>query len=159
MITGLEPGEVVVHRNITNLIHPADLNMLSVVEFAVHQLGVRHIILCGHCACGGIHAAFGRKRSGLVDNWLQPIRDVAEAKFACDKIENWSATDVDALWEASVISHVCQSARNVDPLSASNISPPQQTISAWPARRWPVLQRVGQARVMGIFGFSFESGS
>lgn len=111
VITGLEPGEVFVHRNVANLIHPTDLNMLSVVEFAVHQLGVKHIIVCGHYGCGGIHAAVSGKRFGLVDNWLQPIRDVAEMKFACNEVPDWTDGELDALCEASVISQVERLAR------------------------------------------------
>ena len=106
VITGLEPGEVFVHRNVANLIHPTDLNMLSVVEFAVHQLEVKHIIVCGHYGCGGIQAAVSAKRSGLVDNWLQPIRDVAETKFSCNECKSWSDNDLDMLSEASVIAQV-----------------------------------------------------
>ena len=111
VIAGLEPGEVFVHRNVANLIHPTDLNMLSVVEFAVHQLGVKHIIVCGHYGCGGIHAAVSGKRFGLVDNWLQPIRDVAEAKFSCTESKSWSDDELDALCEASVIAQVERLAR------------------------------------------------
>jgi carbonic anhydrase len=76
VITGLEPGEVFVHRNVANLIHPSDMNMLSVVEYAIEVLEVSHIILCGHC--GGVHAAMDGCRHGLVDHWLQPVRDTAE---------------------------------------------------------------------------------
>jgi carbonic anhydrase len=78
VITGLEPGEVFVHRNVANLIHPSDMNMLSVVEYAIEVLEVRHIILCGHYGCGGVHAAMDGCRHGLVDHWLQPVRDTAE---------------------------------------------------------------------------------
>ncbi len=78
MITGLDPGEVFVHRNVANLVHRSDLNLLSVVEFAVEGLEVRHIIVCGHYGCGGIRAAMEPHRHGIVDHWLQPVRDIAE---------------------------------------------------------------------------------
>lgn len=111
VIAGLEPGEVFVHRNVANLIHPADLNMLSVVEFAVQQLHVKHIIICGHYGCGGIRAAVGGKRFGLIDHWLQPIRDVAEARFACQECGQWNDKDLDRLCEASVVEQVKRLAR------------------------------------------------
>jgi carbonic anhydrase len=111
VIAGLEPGEVFVHRNVANLIHPTDLNMLSVVEYAVNQLGVRHIIVCGHYGCGGIRAAVSGKGLGLIDHWLQPIRDVAEAEFECRECGTWSDTDLDRLCERSVASQVKRLAR------------------------------------------------
>ena len=79
VITGLEPGEVFVHRNVANLVHRGDLNLLSVLEFAVETLEVKHIIVCGHYGCGGIRAAMDGHRHGIIDHWLQPIRDVADA--------------------------------------------------------------------------------
>ncbi len=111
VIAGLEPGEVFVHRNVANLIHPADLNMLSVVEFAVEHLCVKHIIICGHYGCGGIHAAVAGKRFGLIDHWLQPVRDVAEVRFSCQTCEDWSDEDLDRLCEASVVEQVKRLAR------------------------------------------------
>ncbi|PHP67697.1 carbonate dehydratase [Zhengella mangrovi] len=78
VITGLEPGEVFVHRNVANLVHRGDLNLLSVLEFAVESLEVKHIIVCGHHGCGGVRAAMDGRRHGIIDHWLQPIRDVAD---------------------------------------------------------------------------------
>lgn len=78
VITGLEPGEVFVHRNVANLVHRGDLNLLSVLEFAVETLEIKHIIVCGHYGCGGVRAAMDGHRHGIIDHWLQPIRDVAD---------------------------------------------------------------------------------
>ncbi len=81
-ITGLQPGEIFVHRNVANLAHPADLNYLSVLQFAIDGLKVEHVIVCGHYGCGGVRAAVERSQHGLIDNWLQPIRDTAERNAA-----------------------------------------------------------------------------
>jgi len=77
-IVGLDPGELFVHRNVANLAPPQDANYLSVLQFAVDVLKVRHVIVVGHYGCGGISAAVDGKRRGLVDHWLHPIREVAE---------------------------------------------------------------------------------
>ncbi|WP_374311699.1 carbonic anhydrase [Dongia sp.] len=69
----LDPGEVFVHRNIANVVHTSDLNLLSVLEFAVDYLQVAHVIVCGHYACGGIQRALTHERGAMVDHWLQPI--------------------------------------------------------------------------------------
>jgi carbonic anhydrase len=76
-IIGLAPGEVFVHRNIANVVVHTDLNCLSVIQFAVDILKVRHVILCGHYGCSGVHAAMTKHRIGLSDNWLRHVQDVA----------------------------------------------------------------------------------
>src|SRR3546814_1258181 len=78
VISGLEPGEVFVHRNVANLVNFGDLHCLSVLQFAVEELQVREIIVTGHYGCGGIQAAVDGERYGIIDHWLHPIRDTAQ---------------------------------------------------------------------------------
>lgn len=111
VITGLEPGEVFVHRNIANLVHRGDMNLLSVVEFAVESLGVKHIIVCGHYGCGGVRSALDGHRHGIVDHWLQPIRDVAETNEQELTIIEGKEPRLDRVCELSVAAQVSSLAR------------------------------------------------
>ena len=79
IITGTNPGEMFVHRNIANQVYATDLNLLSVLQYAVEVLDVPHVIVCGHSNCGGVKAAMGDANNGLVDNWLARVREIHHA--------------------------------------------------------------------------------
>ena len=103
---GLLPGELFVHRNIANLVVHTDMNCLSVMQFAVEALKVKHIIVCGHYSCGGVIAAFKNERYGLIDNWLRHIQDIA--KDFKDVLDDASDDDakLDLLCELNIIEQV-----------------------------------------------------
>ena len=104
-ITGLEPGEVFVHRNVANVVVPSDLNALSVIQFAVDHLQVEHIIVVGHYGCGGVRAALRGNRVGLVDNWLRHVSDVRlRHRKRLDHLD--AQAQEDALVEVNVIEQV-----------------------------------------------------
>ncbi len=84
VIAGLEPGEVFVHRNVANVVHSSDLNLLSALQFAIEGLNIRKVIVCGHYGCGGVSAACeeGTPKHGLVDHWIEPIRRLRQTHAA-----------------------------------------------------------------------------
>ena len=110
-IVNLLPGELFVHRNVANLVKHTDMNCLSVLQYAIDILGVKHIIVCGHYGCGGVRAAMEDKPHGLVDNWIRSIRDIylrnqeSFAKLETDDLK------LDRLCELNVVNqvyNVCQ---------------------------------------------------
>ena len=105
-IVGLDPGELFVHRNVANLAPPQDANYLSVLQFAVDVLKVKHVLVVGHYGCGGVSAAVDGKRRGLVDHWLHPIREVGhDHRHELEAIADPSDR-LDRLCELSVIRQV-----------------------------------------------------
>ena len=105
-IVGLRPGELFVHRNVANLVPPADLNCLSVVQYAVDILKIRHIIVCGHYGCGGVQAVLENRASGLSGIWLSPIQELARRhRSELDVLD--LAARCDRLCEINVLEQVC----------------------------------------------------
>ena len=109
-IVGLAPGELFVHRNVANVVVHTDLNCLSVLQYAIDVLGVKHVIVTGHYGCGGVRAAFDQARLGLIDNWLRHVEDVKRRhEKALSALDSERA--VDRLCELNVIEqarHVCE---------------------------------------------------
>jgi carbonic anhydrase len=105
-ITGQQPGEVFVHRNLANVVVHTDLNCLSVMQFAVDVLRVRHIIVCGHYGCGGVRAALEGQRLGLSDNWLRHVEDVRDAHAVALAALPGDEARFDRLCELNVIEQV-----------------------------------------------------
>lgn len=105
-IVDLKPGEVFVHRNVANLVNHTDMNCLSVIQFAVEVLKVKHIIICGHYGCGGVIAALEDKRHGLIDNWLRHIQNTAN-KHA-EKLDRFDGPNerINAVCELNIIEQV-----------------------------------------------------
>jgi carbonic anhydrase len=105
-ITGTAPGEVFVHRNIANLCIHSDVNMLSVLEYAVHHLRVKHVIVCGHYGCGGVRASMTHADYNIINKWLRHIKDVY--RFHHDELEAIPSEDdrADRLVELNVIEQV-----------------------------------------------------
>lgn len=108
-ITGLEPGDLFVHRNIANLVPNVDLNSQSVIQYAVGTLGVEHVVVCGHYGCGGIKAAMQAQDLGLLNPWLRNIRDVYRLHAA----ELNAITDITARTNRLVELNVIEQCRNV----------------------------------------------
>ena len=104
-IVDLAPGDIFVHRNVANVVVHTDLNCLSVLQYAVDVLRVRHVIVCGHYGCGGVAAALHRSRHGLIDNWLRHVEDVAE-QHAAELASLAEERRLDRLCELNVVAQV-----------------------------------------------------
>jgi carbonic anhydrase len=110
-ITGTQPGEIFVHRNIANMVVHTDLNLLSVLQYAVEVLHVKHIIVCGHYGCGGVKAALTHHSLGIINKWLRNIKDVY--RFHRDEVDAMETEDqrVDKLIELNVTEQVMNLAK------------------------------------------------
>jgi carbonic anhydrase len=109
-IVDLAPGDVFVHRNVANVVVHTDLNCLSVLQYAVEVLSVRHVIVCGHYGCGGVKAAVEGQRHGLIDNWLRHVQDV-QVKHAAEIAALSDERRLDRMCELNVVeqvTNVCQ---------------------------------------------------
>ena len=126
-ITGTDPGEIFVHRNIANLVVNADINLLSVLQYAVEVLEVKHVIVCGHYGCGGIKAAMTRNHLGIINHWLKNIKDTySKFRHEVDKGET-EEQRADLLTEISVKEQVM------------NLAKTSIIQKAWKSRKGPHL--------------------
>ena len=108
-VTGTQPGEIFTHRNIANLVNPTDMNLNSVLSFAVEHLKVKHIIVCGHYGCGGVKAALSKQRFGLLDDWLRQIKDT----YYSHQDDVRDAGDLDAQADKLVELNIHEQLRNL----------------------------------------------
>lgn len=149
-ITRTKPGEIFVHRNIANMVVHTDMNMLSVLDYAVNVLKVRHVIVCGHYGCGGVLAAMGSQQYGIIDNWLRNIKDVYRIySKELDAIEDDKAR-FDRLVELNVMEQV------FDLTKTSIIQ------NAWRERNLPIVHGWVYSLNTGIIkdlGVSFDKSS
>ncbi len=129
-IVDMLPGEIFVHRNVANLVVHTDLNCLSVLQYAVDVLKVKHIIVCGHYGCGGVKSAMENKEHGLIDNWLQNIKDVY--RYHQEKIDALSDENekIDLLCELNVIEQVANVCHTTIVQNAWN-SGQELTVHGW----------------------------
>jgi carbonic anhydrase len=130
VITGVEPGELFVHRNVANVVLHTDFNVLSVVQYAVEILEVDHVIVCGHYGCGGVKAAMSRQHVGLIDQWLWHIKDVY--RLHADELD--AIEDEEARFQRLVELNVREQARHVAGLPFVQMAWQQQrrpTIHGW----------------------------
>lgn len=97
-ITGLAPGEVFVHRNVANVVSQTDFNLLSVLQYAVDVIKVKHIIVCGHYGCGGVKAALENQRHGIIDNWLRSIHNLSKV----------NAEELEAMDQQAALDRLCE---------------------------------------------------
>ncbi|MGI4847310.1 MAG: carbonate dehydratase [Janthinobacterium lividum] len=110
-LLGLLPGELFVHRNVANVVVHTDLNCLSVLQFAIDVLRVKHVIVCGHYGCSGVHAALVRRRIGLADNWLRHVQDVHHKHERCFTSTMNTREKADRLCEINAleqVGNICQ---------------------------------------------------
>jgi carbonic anhydrase len=143
-IVGLRPGELFVHRNVANLVVNSDLNCMSVIQYAVETLKVRHIIVCGHYGCGGVAAAVDRTGNGLVSSWLDPIRDIVHrhaSMFA-------GVTDGDTRLRRCCELNVVEQVRNVS--AAPTVQAAWRSSARLSVHGWIYDVRDGLLRDMGL---------
>jgi carbonic anhydrase len=110
-IIGAPPGEVFVHRNIANMVVHSDMNLLSVLDYAVNVLEVKHIIVCGHYGCGGVQTAMSNSHVGLIDNWIRHIKDVYRMNYNELQVIEDSKDRVNRFIELNVFEQVCNLAK------------------------------------------------
>lgn len=126
-VTRTQPGDIFVHRNIANMVVHSDMNLLSVIDYSVNVLKVKHVIVCGHYGCGGVKAALGNNQNGVVDNWLRHIKDVYRLHTAeLDAIE-----DEDKRFERLVELNVEEQVLNVSKTSIIQ--------NNWKDRQYPII--------------------
>jgi carbonic anhydrase len=149
-ITGTDPGEIFVHRNIANMVVHTDLNLLSVLQYAVEVLKVKHIIVCGHYGCGGVKAAMTRHNFGIINKWLRNIKDVYRIHRAEVDGQPTEEERLDRLIELNVVEQV------------HNLAKTSILQQAWKNRRGPDIHgwvyRLSDGIIKPVFEMPYGSG-